>query len=218
MVIYLKLSNLYIINLKNNNPYIQQNVKKYITIFFILIVFIILFITKPFTRLKESFNYRITHQKQAKLYPVFNNISKSTHKYISPVEGTVTSNYGYRTNPITGVYSHHTGIDISCYKHRDNVLSVADGIVTFSGSQDGFGYCVEIKHEFENETIYSFYAHLSNITVSTGQTVTQGSVIGNEGGDPYSDPNPGYSTGHHLHFELRNNSGYGNDINPSIAL
>lgn len=214
----MKKLNIFIVNLKNNNTYTKQNIKKYILLLFILIILIVASITKPFTILKEDFNYRITHQKQAKLYPVFNNTTKSTKKYISPVEGVITSDYGYRTNPITGIYSHHTGIDISCYRHRDNVLAIADGIVTFSGSQEGFGYCIEIKHEFENEIIYSFYAHLSNINVSTGQTVTQGSVIGNEGGDPYSDPNPGYSTGHHLHFELRNKSGYGNDINPSIAL
>ena len=64
------------------------------------------------------------------------------------------------------------------------------------------------------ETIYSFYAHLSEINVQEGQTVSQGQVIGLEGGD-ISDSNPGYSTGHHLHFEIRSDSGYGNDIDPN---
>ena len=65
------------------------------------------------------------------------------------------------------------------------------------------------------ETVYSFYAHLSEIRVEAGQTVTQGQVIGLEGGDPEVDSNPGSSTGHHLHFEMRNASGYGNDVDPN---
>ena len=44
--------------------------------------------------------------------------------------------------------------------------------------------------------------------------VRQGNVIGIEGGDPKKDPNTGSSTGHHLHFEIRKKSGYGNDVNP----
>ena len=63
--------------------------------------------------------------------------------------------------------------------------------------------------------IHSFYAHLSKINVKAGDKVTQGQVIGLEGGDPNLDSNPGYSTGHHLHFELRSASGYGNDIDPN---
>ena len=68
------------------------------------------------------------------------------------------------------------------------------------------------------ETIYSFYAHLSRIDVKEGEKVTQGQVIGLEGGDPTTDDNPGSSTGHHLHFEIRKASGYGNDIDPNKYL
>ena len=50
--------------------------------------------------------------------------------------------------------------------------------------------------------------------VNIGDSVSKGDIIAIEGGDPRSDPNPGYSTGHHLHFEIRTNSGYGNSINP----
>ena len=62
---------------------------------------------------------------------------------------------------------------------------------------------------------YSFYAHLSKINVNLNSTVKKGDIIGIEGGDPYTDPNPGYSTGHHLHFEIRTSSGYGHDIDPT---
>ena len=127
---------------------------------------------------------------------------------------TITSNYGTRTDPITGIVDKHTGIDISGIHHTE-ILAVSDGEVTFAGVQNGFGNCIEIKHVVNGETIYSFYAHLSKINVKSGDKVTQGKVIGLEGGDPETDPNPGNSTGHHLHFEIRNASGYRNDVDPT---
>ena len=136
--------------------------------------------------------------------------------FILPISGnyTITSNYGTRTDPITGIVDKHTGIDISGIHHTE-IFAVSDGEVTFAGVQNGFGNCIEIKHVVNGETIYSFYAHLSKINVKSGDKVTQGEVIGLEGGDPETDPNPGNSTGHHLHFEIRNASGYRNDVDPT---
>lgn len=114
----------------------------------------------------------------------------------------VTSKYGYRVHPISGKTSKHTGIDLSGI-HHDNILVIADGTITFAGVQSGYGNCIEVKHEVEGETFYSFYAHLSQILVTQGQTVIQGNIIAKEGGDPVTDPNAGSSTGHHLHFEIR---------------
>ena len=108
----------------------------------------------------------------------------------------------------------HTGIDIGG-EHHTNILAVADGEVVFSGVQTAFGNCIEIKHEINGQTIYTFYAHMSKLDVKVGDKVEQGQVIGLEGGDPQLDPNPGYSTGHHLHFEVRTKSGYGNDVDPN---
>lgn len=102
---------------------------------------------------------------------------------------TVTSTYGTRKHPITGVVKKHTGIDLSGV-HHDNVLVIASGTVTWAGVQNSFGNCIEVKHEIEGEIFYSFYAHLSQIFVTQGQTVTQGNIIGKEGGDPATDPNP----------------------------
>ena len=127
---------------------------------------------------------------------------------------TITSEYGTRKHPTTGIVKKHTGIDLAGTWHTE-ILSVADGEITFAGVQNGFGNCVEIKHIVNGEAIYSFYAHLSKINVKAGETVKQGQVIGLEGGDPKSDPNPGNSTGHHLHFEIRNASGYQNDVDPT---
>ena len=86
------------------------------------------------------------------------------------------------------------------------------GTIVFAGVQQGYGNCVEIKHSTENGTIYyTFYAHLARIDVTEGQEIQQGTVVGIQGGDPNRDPNPGYSTGSHLHFEIRIND---NPVNP----
>ena len=140
----------------------------------------------------------------------------SEQSFILPItcNYTITSNYGTRKHPTTGIVKKHTGIDIAGTHHTE-ILAVADGEVTFAGVQNGFGNCIEIKHIVNGETIYSFYAHLSKINVKSGDKVKQGEVIGLEGGDPESDSNPGNSTGHHLHFEIRKASGYGNDVDPT---
>ena len=128
----------------------------------------------------------------------------------------ITSPYGLRKHPTTGVESNHTGIDIVATWHAD-IYAVADGEVVFAGNNGAFGNSIEIKHIIDGQEIYTFYAHLSQIDVNVGDTVEQGQVIGLEGGDA-SDDNPGTSTGHHLHFEVRSQSGYGNDVNPNYYI
>lgn len=164
----------------------------------------------------EDPNAEVT--KMAKRMVSSNMISdtQNQHGFIKPIATnyTITSPYGARVNPITKVNEKHTGIDISGVHHAE-VLTVADGEVTWAGVQNGYGNCIEVKHIVNGETIYSFYAHLSEIKVQIGDKVTQGQVIALEGGDPANDPNPGDSTGHHLHFEMRAKSGYGNDIDPT---
>ena len=140
----------------------------------------------------------------------------SSQNFVEPLKSqyTITSAYGTRVHPTTGEVKKHTGIDLAGTHHAE-VVSVADGEVTYAGVQKGFGNSVEIKHIVNGETIYSFYAHLSRIDVQKGQKVKQSQTIGLEGGDPQTDQNVGNSTGHHLHFELRKASGYGNDIDPT---
>ena len=143
----------------------------------------------------------------------------SSQNFVEPLKSqyTITSEYGTRTHPTTGEVKKHTGIDLAGTHHAE-VISIADGEVIYAGVQKGFGNSVEIKHIVNGETIYSFYAHLSRIDVQKGQKVKQGETIGLEGGDPKTDPNVGNSTGHHLHFEIRKASGYGNDIDPKNFL
>lgn len=125
----------------------------------------------------------------------------------------ITANYGLYDPWNTGTYTKHTGIDLSGI-HRDNVLAVEKGIVVFAGVQNGYGNCVELKHEIDGQILYTFYGHLSSIGVRENQEVEQGYIIGKEGGDPYTDLNAGNSTGHHLHFEVRTSKEYGSDIDP----
>lgn len=138
--------------------------------------------------------------------------------YCMPIETeygyTITSEFGYRTHPITKVYKLHSGLDI-VGKIHGNILAIADGEIVWAGLRGAYGNCINIKHtNSDGNTFYSFYAHLSQINVQKGQTVTQGQVIGLQGGAA-SDPGHGSSTGSHLHFEIRisENGNYQNPRN-----
>ena len=131
-----------------------------------------------------------------------------------PVQNaTVTSEFGARVHPVTGKQSFHTGIDLAGTWHS-NITAVEKGTVVWAGVQRGYGNCVEVQHSTVNGTIYfTFYAHLARIDVMEGQEIQQGTVIGIQGGDTNRDPNPGYSTGSHLHFEIRKSQS-GDFVNP----
>ncbi len=213
---------------KYMDTYIEKNTRKKklsknkkITITCIIIIScIFICIFRPIEKLRSSIyqryeEYRVENAKikaaREEEREKKNVITKSYEgKYPQPISGTITSNYGWRT--LYGKREFHTGIDISG-KHHDNVTTITDGVVTYAGSQRGYGNCVEVRHDTPNGTFYTFYAHLSKIYVSKWQAVVQGEILGLEGGAK-SDPNPGYSTGHHLHFEVRTASGYGNHVNP----
>ena len=113
-----------------------------------------------------------------------------------PVAGTITSQFGYRVDPITGEVSSHTGTDIACAEGTP-ILAAADGTVTVANGLDSwggsYGYYVQIDHGGRLETLY---AHCSSICVTTGQQVQAGQVIGYVG---YT----GRVTGNHLHLEVR---------------
>ena len=143
-------------------------------------------------------------------------VTRLEEKYlVLPItcEYKISSKYGKRIHPTTGEEKLHAGIDLSV-EHHTEILSIAEGVVTYAGVQNGYGNCIEIKHVVNGETIYSFYAHLSEINVKVGEKVKAGQIIGLEGGAK-TDPNPGTSTGHHLHFEIRTASGNGHSIDPT---
>ncbi|HBV88440.1 MAG TPA: M23 family peptidase [Desulfosporosinus sp.] len=123
-------------------------------------------------------------------------------KYPMPAVGEITSPYGKRIHPVTGKRSFHTGIDIAGEWHGE-IKSIADGQVVKVSIDEIYGNSILIKHDYPDETFYSFYAHLSKVFALPDQEIFTGDIIGLEGGDPELDPNPGSSTGHHLHFEIR---------------
>lgn len=113
-----------------------------------------------------------------------------------PVPGytTITSTYGMRTHPITGVYKLHTGVDISAPTGADFV-AVNSGVVVTSGYNGAYGNMVIIDH---GGGILSLYAHGSELLVEVGDTVSRDQPILKVG-------STGYSTGPHAHFEIRLN-------------
>ncbi|MBP3623786.1 MAG: peptidoglycan DD-metalloendopeptidase family protein [Oscillospiraceae bacterium] len=106
----------------------------------------------------------------------------------------VSSRFGLRVHPITGEKKSHTGIDIA--SNQGTAVYASDGgTVTLAGWNGGYGNCIMIDH---GNGYVTLYGHLSSISVSVGQTVSQGATIGAVG-------STGNSTGPHLHFEVLKN-------------
>ena len=136
-------------------------------------------------------------QKQLEEERKQNNIVISSESgYLWPLPGyyRLSSLFGYRIDPITGVAHSHTGIDIPA-SGGTPILAAKSGQVVTSAYHYSYGNYVVIDHGNGNSTLY---AHMSSRAVSEGQMVTQGQVIGYVG-------TTGSSTGNHLHFEVRDN-------------
>ena len=111
----------------------------------------------------------------------------------APVKDTrMTSKYGTRKDPFTGAPKFHRGIDFAG-KIGTELMAVAPGRVISAGERVGYGTTVEIDHGLGFTTLY---AHLSKITVSRGDWVRPGTIVGLGGSS-------GRSTGPHLHYEIR---------------
>ena len=114
-----------------------------------------------------------------------------------PVPGytRITSKYGMRTHPITGIYKLHTGVDIGAPMGA-NFVAANDGIVVKAGYNGAYGNMVIIDHGGGVQTLY---AHGSEILVKVGDVVKKGETAVLKVGST------GYSTGAHAHFEVRIN-------------
>ncbi len=113
----------------------------------------------------------------------------------------VSSNFGMRTDPITGKRAWHNGIDIAS-KEGAPVIAMAPGVVTFAGTKPGYGKVVDIDH---GGGIKTRYAHQRELSVKTGYFVRKGQQIGEVG-------STGRSTGPHVHYEIHKN---GRSIDPA---
>ena len=123
--------------------------------------------------------------------------------FIWPAPGypTITSPFGMRTHPITGIYKLHTGMDIGA-PFGANFVASNDGVVVKAEYNSAYGNMVMIDH---GGGVMTLYAHGSSIEVKEGDIVRQGQTVLKVG-------STGYSTGPHAHFEIRVNGEY---LNPA---
>ncbi|HUT51777.1 MAG TPA: M23 family metallopeptidase [bacterium] len=106
--------------------------------------------------------------------------------------GRITSGFGVRVHPITRKLQRHEGIDIAADPGTP-IYAVAPGVVVSAGRTSGYGNAVEIDHGYG---ISTYYAHARALFVRPGQSVKKGQKIAEVG-------STGFSTGPHLHFEVR---------------
>jgi murein DD-endopeptidase MepM/ murein hydrolase activator NlpD len=118
-----------------------------------------------------------------------------------PVQGRMTSPFGYRIHPILGYRRLHTGIDFGAPMGTPIVAS-APGQVASAGWDGGYGKAVRLNH---GGGVLTLYGHMSRLAVSPGQRVAAGQVLGYVG-------STGMSTGPHLHYEVHVN---GQRVNPA---
>lgn len=129
----------------------------------------------------------------------------STSGFLWPIASShrVTSPYGWRTHPITGKHHLHGGIDIAA-PNGTPVMASKSGVVVLSQYGSSYGNYVVLSHPDGTRTLY---AHLSQRSVSPGETVSQGQTVGLVG-------STGSSTGNHLHFETWTGSSSSSRVDP----
>ncbi len=116
-------------------------------------------------------------------------------------KGWTSSYYGKRTDPFTGKLAMHKGMDFAG-KEGSEVISVASGVVTWSGNRYGYGKLIEVNH---GNGYVTRYGHNAELLVEVGDTVVKGQAIAAMG-------STGRSTGPHVHFEVLKND---RQVNPS---
>jgi murein DD-endopeptidase MepM/ murein hydrolase activator NlpD len=117
-----------------------------------------------------------------------------------PVVGRRSSEYGWRTHPISGEKKFHGGMDIAAAVGTE-IHAAQRGLVTFAGERPGYGKVVEIRHP---DGTTGRYAHASRLHVAVGDKIDVGETIADVGAT-------GQVTGPHLHFEVRK---HGHPIDP----
>lgn len=116
---------------------------------------------------------------------------KSDEEITVPVHGEITSEYGNRTNPVSGEYLMHSGVDIAASQGTE-IRAAYSGIVSEVGSNSVGGNYISLVHKDGSETLY---CHCSKIIAEKGDVIRAGEKIALVG-------STGRSTGPHLHFEI----------------
>lgn len=121
--------------------------------------------------------------------------------YCAPVQGSLSSGFGYREHPTEGDDRFHYGVDLAADSGAD-IRCFADGTVLAVGDSSSYGkYCI-VSHANGFRTLY---AHCNRVTATSGAVVQRGQVIAKVG-------ETGMATGPHLHFELQRDGTYLNPI------
>lgn len=150
---------------------------------------------------KAAYEAALKQQQQQNKPSGGSGVSSGYFKWPTPSCTHITSKFGYRIHPIFGTTKNHAGVDVGAW-YGAQILAAAGGTVTIAEKSDSYGYYCVIYHSNGTTTLY---AHMNEMpTVSVGQTVNQGDLIGYVG-------STGYSNGPHLHFEVRVN---GSCVNP----
>ncbi|RPJ81407.1 MAG: M23 family metallopeptidase, partial [Deltaproteobacteria bacterium] len=123
---------------------------------------------------------------------------------VSPTNGWITSRFGYRRSPFTGLKEFHKGLDIAS-KTGTPVIATGDGVVAFAGPDGLLGNTITIDH---GHGIVTRYAHLHQFTKKQGDTVRRGDIVAQVG-------NTGRSTGPHLHYDVKM---HGISVNPETYI
>lgn len=121
-----------------------------------------------------------------------------------PVPGPIVSPFGPRVDPVSGAQGFHPGIDLEA-TYGTPIHACRSGVVVLAGPEGGYGNAVVLDHGGDMATLYG---HQSRLAVHADQHVNAGDVIGYVG-------STGYSTGPHLHFEVRLT---GNPVDPASYL
>lgn len=132
------------------------------------------------------------------LFCVSPSYAKTKHKMVGPVKGKISAHFGMRTDPFTGKWTMHDGIDIAASAGTP-VYAIQEGKVIFSGVKGGYGNCIIIDHYYPDipkiPRLQTKYGHNSKLLVREGDYVRRGDMIAFVG-------STGRSTGPHLHFEV----------------
>lgn len=128
---------------------------------------------------------------------------KANYSLVVPIKGITSSRYGARESTSEKVSPYHHGIDIAADTGTPIYASMA-GIVKYAGVVSGYGKYIEIV----SGDVTTIYGHCNAIHVNTGDTITQGQLIGEVG-------ETGNATGPHLHFEIKKQD---RTVNPELIL
>ncbi|MDO9566508.1 MAG: M23 family metallopeptidase [Candidatus Desulfaltia sp.] len=145
------------------------------------------------TNQKQGFESLLKHLEDQR------NLLASTPA-VRPASGWISSRFGYRVSPFTGLREFHKGLDIAT-RMGAPLIATADGVITFAGIKGLLGKVIIIDH---GHGIVSLYAHLQKMLKKGGESVKRGDTIALVG-------NTGRSTGPHVHYEVHLN---GIPVNP----